>query len=259
MDNRMKNEKKSLQRVAEASDSHHTQKNEKLTQKQNATSGNRPPTLREKLLKRKHGRVHPAAVDDYLPIDRMMISKTNQKDAYGPLTDNSTYSDYAWAFLRRNRFYQQLLDKSLTKHDIQYWGYRSSKATNHHLGLVDAKPYKELPGTGTKIRWWGIHSFLDQLEARAIHGKDTVEIEWPATQVALIFDIDPVFGDGTTAINLQIELAKRHLHNSVGTKLPILKKPRRPDKWLLRAQLRVADLLSSPTKICIAKQVRQRK
>lgn len=204
---------------------------------------------RAKMLKKKYGGLHPMDVANYLPEFPLLIPKPNEEDRYGTLTDESPYSEYAWAFLRRNRFYQRLVDKVSPNLTLEKWEYADGSEKASPIGLVHQKHYKERFADGTRVEWWGIHTFKGPIRM-AVRGPQIMEsfkLDWPKTQVLLIFDVGSLLGDNTTAIDLQIDLAKVHLRErakAAGISFP--EKIRSPDKKLLRAQLRVADLLSSP-------------
>lgn len=66
---------------------------------------------RKHVAKKKHRGLHPPLVAEYLPKKKWLkIPSPNNENVYWGLTDQSSYTEYAWAFLRRNRFYQQLCD-----------------------------------------------------------------------------------------------------------------------------------------------------
>lgn len=219
-------------------------------------------TTRDQVLEKQHGGVHPKRVDDYVPKFPIDIPAANNEKAYGVLTDSSTYSEYAWAFLKRNRFYQSIVDKrKITDLEIEHWGYFSNEQPLYPYALIKVKPYtEEHDGVGTKVEWCGIHSFLGQLRPLKQPGpkmaRKVIEIEFPKHQVGLIFDIGPTLGDNTTSIDQQIAMARIHLHElAEAEKFSVhrIRKSRKPDKTTLRDQLRVADLLSSPSLISVPK------
>jgi hypothetical protein len=233
-----------------------------------AMSKKKTLTTRDQVLKKQYGGVHPERVDDYIPTFPIDIPATNNEKAYGLLTDSSTYSEYAWAFLKRNRFYQSIIDKRRIEGlAIEHWGYFSNEQPLYPYALIEVKPYKEEHGgvgteehdaIGTKVEWCGIHGFLGQLrplkQPRPRMAPKVMEIEFPKHQVGLIFDIGPTLGDNTTGIDQQIAMARIHLHELAEAEkfsVPRRRKNRKPDKTTLRDQLRVADLLSSPSSISV--------
>lgn len=204
---------------------------------------------RKALLKKKHGGVHPETVADYSPVYRVEIPPENTRDSYGALTDESTYSEYAWEFLRRNRFYQRLIDKGLPDLTVENWEYATNTECSPPVGIVYLKPYREGYATGTPVEWTGIHTFADQLK-RAVpttRASKIVDVAWPRSQVALTFDIGLLLGERTTAIESQIAMARAHLYQlAEAAGISPSTRIRSVDKKVLRAQLRVADLLSTP-------------
>lgn len=204
---------------------------------------------RAEILKKKYGGLHPVSVATYLPEFPLFIPTPNDEEKYGTLSDESPYSEYAWAFLRRNRFYQRLVDKGLPNLTKENWEYADGPKNATPIGLVHEKHYKERFTDGTRVEWWGIHTFEGpvKMATRGPQMSQPFKLVWPKSQVALIFDVGPLLGDNTTAIDLQIDMAKVHLRElakAAGISFP--EKSRSPDRKLLRAQLRVADLLSSP-------------
>lgn len=208
-------------------------------------------SAREMFLKRKHGSVHPDVVADFIPQGRVNIPKLNTADAYGRLTNASSYSEYAWEFLRRNRFYQSFIDEH-EKHIFRFedWGYICSPGGKPSFGIKRIKSYREGFRSHASVQWDGIHTFANQLKTVRPRRQGWLDIEYPSTQVAFIFDINALFGKGTTAIDIQIAMAKKHLHAlTVAAGIRISPLGNDPKKPLLRAQLRLADLLSHPKKL----------
>ena len=203
---------------------------------------------RQALLKKKFGDVHPGDVADYVPKFPPVLQSGSERE-YGLLTDASSYSEYAWAFLRRNRFYQRLIDRAKPNITVENWEYANDLEDQPPIGLINQKPYKEAFAVGVPVEWWGIHSFQEQLRPK-IDGPQYQEMratDWPMTQVSLTFDIGPMLGPTTAALDAQICIAKAYLQalaKSKNVSFPGKLKP--PDKSLFRAQLRVADLLSAP-------------
>jgi hypothetical protein len=226
-----------------------------------------PSTKRKNRVTKRHRGVHPPDVArPKLPVP---ISEDNSESSYWGLTDESSYAEYAWAFLRRNRYYQHLCDKRQPKIPLSIWGYRSSPDREWGYGLTRLKHYSTAYADGTP-QWDGIHPFVQQLgllrvQQRARPGAG-LSVDHPNDQVAIVFDLGPLLGRGTTVIDIQLELARAHLHaltlayspDEVGeADRESGVRPRgvtRPTKKLLRAHLRVADLLSSPERLAIAKE-----
>jgi hypothetical protein len=188
----------------------------------------------------------------------LVIPKENTHKQYGTLTNESSYSAYAWAFVRRNRFYQTLVDKSLPEFRLNDWGYRRAPDEEANFGLLRLKNYKEKFTDGVPVEWIGIHDFFNDIRKQRPSAKhSTNKLEYPTSQVAINFDIGPIHGPGTPAIDIQIKLAKKILDDlakrygfSDG------KRVNAPSKSLLRALLRIADLLSNPVDPSVAKELR---
>ena len=104
-----------------------------------------------KELKSPHSKFHPVQVADFQPDKSVCQKRSFTKNKYGNLNDQSTYAEYAWEFLRRNKFYQALIDTGTDNRAPHYplpsWGYRQSDASEqnseweYHCGLW-REPYK---------------------------------------------------------------------------------------------------------------------
>lgn len=204
--------------------------------------------------KRRHGKVHSEEVDSYIPVHPAVIPMPNNKDEYGTLTDDSLYSEYAWAFLRRNRYYQRFIDHKSSDESMGDWGYLGCADRTPSFGLVSKKPYHEKFADGIAVKWQGLHDFYPQGMRRSgpIQSRLT-ELDWPKSQIAVIFDIGPLLGENATAIDQQISLARIYLREiAKQSGFSSFERVRAPSKALLRAQLRIADLLSAPKDVSIA-------
>ena len=205
--------------------------------------------------KKPHRGIHPPEVARLRPGIPMGIPATNNAAAYGQLTDDSPYREYAWAFLRRNRYYQQLFDRKVS-FPVAQWGYKPSPDHDFGYGLDKKKPYSEAFLEASEPEWTGIHTFerrLNELAALRAHaGASTELVEYPRQQVAVVFDLAPLLGAGSSALNIQIDRARDYLQKLRPTQGISTKRAKAPSKQLLRAQLRVADLLSSPLTLAVA-------
>lgn len=239
-----------------------------LNPKQNSASA-RTLQLSNKILQKKRSGVHPNDVSHLRNIPPLVIPKPNDEKSYGTLSDASKYSEYAWAFLRRNRFYQALIDKTTPALDQNAWGYRREPEANAGFGLVKEKDYREAYATGKPVEWQAIHDFRQRMQ-RVYRPTDstTTRLEYPRSQIEIIFDFGPVMGPGTPAIEIQIALAQEKLKElakkfatELEKKTGISTEQRKnaPKKQMLRAQLRIADLLSEPKALVMAKESRVHK
>ncbi len=230
-----------------------------MSRKKIAPTDAAPISARDRFLAKPFGGLHPEVVANYTPVRAVKIPRKNTADEYGGLTDSSTYSEYAWAFLRRNRFYQRFIDED-EKHIFTFsdWGYLSYPEAKPSFGLDVIKPYYDPFNWTPKVRWNGIHTFADRLSDVYPRHQGLLDIDQPGTQVAVVFDIDALLGTNTTALEHQIKMAEKRLwalSEAAGIRRKALGKD--PDKHLLRAQLRVADLISNPAEIRSAQSSKQ--
>lgn len=212
------------------------------------------PAKREK---KPHRGIHPPEVAQYRPLKSLSIPTPNDATAYGTLTDESLYSEYAWAFLRRNRYYQQLIDRNTT-FPLTHWGYRPSPDHDFGHGLDREKNYFEPFAKGTSPQWHGIYSFehhlIELTSLRRNRNASMREIEYPSQQVAVVFDLAPLLGEGSSVLGIQLDRARALLQKMRPGQGISTKRAKGPSKQLLRSQLRIADLLSSPEELAIARE-----
>ena len=210
------------------------------------------------------GELHPQAVKDFYPKKAFKPSSLYTKDSYDGLSDSSPYSHYAWAFLRRNRFYQSSVDQyDANKRQGKYLGYPGTDqwafpVTDEYfsIGLINAtkdgvlrkrKPYWENYEEGTAVEWEGIHSFCNEHFYGVVQDrvpKRPVTHDYDPSHVWVCFDLKPFFGEGTTSLAHQIELAKQMLQLRAAKEALKYEWRQGPHKDVLRRLLYVADLLS---------------
>lgn len=215
---------------------------------------------------RTPGNVHPPAVAEFQPKEKIKAPGVKSAKAYGTLNDGSSYSEYAWEFLKRNRFYQAMVDKRTPAFDLAQWGYRPTPAHEVGFGLKHVKPYTESHADAIPD-WAPIAAWTERLQHTIDHFKNhQPQIEYPGEQVAVVFDLAPICGPGTIALQTQAALAVKFLerlvneraHISTKVKAPAPARPasessteplaepkNRPSKRLLRSYLMIADLLTS--------------
>ena len=203
------------------------------------------------------GGIHPLMVANLLPKEKLKAPGIGTAKAYGTLTDGSSYSEYAWEFLRRNRFYQAMVDKRMPAFDLAEWGYRPSPAHEVGFGLKHVKPYTESYENSVP-HWTPITAWTDRMQHTLDHFKHhRPQIEYPGAQVAVVFDLEPVFGPGTVALQTQAEIAVKYLERLLAARANAQSGPPtggeasieptyKPRPALLRGYLRLADVLSSP-------------
>ncbi len=203
------------------------------------------------------GSVHPPMVADLRPKEKLKVPSLSTAKAYGALTDDSSYSEYAWEFLRRNRFYQAMVDKRSPAFDLAEWGYRPSPAHEVGFGLKHVKPYTQSHADAVP-HWAPIAEWTDRMQHTIDHLKHhQPQIEYPGSQVAVVFDLAPAFGPGTVALQTQADLAVKYLEQLLAARANAQPAPPddskastepiyKPKPALLRGYLRLADMLSSP-------------
>ncbi|APW42030.1 hypothetical protein [Rhodoferax saidenbachensis] len=206
---------------------------------------------------REVGRIHPTVVEHFEPQTKLGAPKPGNAKEYADLNDDSTYSMYAWEFLRRNRFYQAMVDDLCPSFDLAQWGYRPTPAHEPSFGLTHVKHYSESHEESLP-HWAPIMMMAGRMQHTITHFKHHQSpIEYPGAQVAVVFDLAPVFGPGTVALQTQADFAVKYLERLLSTGNlsqafhasddETVKEPtNRPNRQLLRGYLRLADVLSNP-------------
>ena len=193
-------------------------------------------------LTRARGDVHPEQMAEFVPVHLFKPKYDDNPVSYDSLTDVSSYSDYAWAFLRRNRFYQNKFDqnkKFRMFQDIRLWGYTPpSEYAEPYWGLMsdkegNTKPYWENHGAGDKVLWEAIHGFYYFFSDRNGIERNIIEkykiprvipcetapgMSFGVTernQRAFVFDADAMLGPGSTTIDIQLSIARAILLNDI--------------------------------------------
>jgi hypothetical protein len=169
-------------------------------------------------LVRPHAGFHPEQVEHYQPDLGMSSQRKLTAAKYDGLTDNSTYAMYAWAFLRRNKFYQALVDKRSDKlFPLPMWGYRQSDNTHngstweYHCGLCTVEPHKLKPycedyAEGVPLLWFPLE-YLRQSMCGEI-GRKT-ELEDPTTQLQITLDLGHKFAPDVAGLQMQLAIARQ--------------------------------------------------
>jgi hypothetical protein len=175
-------------------------------------------------LKREDGAsFHPKIVENYRSKVVIPTPKNIAKTKYGHLTDKSTYAEYAWEFLRRNKFYQGMIDSWDDKNEyknnpcpIEQWGYQQTPEWEPHCGLwpretIEGKrlPYKHYSSNyDAGLAWYPIEYIKLTMSGRI---GITKPLEDNKTQMHLAFDLGHVFGPNSAGLRKQIDLAYAEL------------------------------------------------
>lgn len=160
------------------------------------------------------------------------------------LTAKDSYHEFAWEFLRRNRFYQALVDKHKKAVPESQWGYAWHATVPRTHGLVRLKPYWEAYDEGNPPAWIGLDSFAERLPMHADMASKSVSFNLEAGQVAVVFDLAGLIS-GQSPWDIQAwalrerlqELCQRHFQTDVVSGKPSHKK-------VLLRRLKMFDLLS---------------
>ena len=216
---------------------------------------------------------HPDDMSEFTPHKRFCVPPHDLQItlAYGHLTDKTPFAEYAWEFLRRNRYYQQRIDGTGKLPDVAQWGYSPSPSEPAGIPLRREKPYYELYSEGTPPIWTAVERLQARFHDNVKHcttpnHKSRITFELDHDQVALAFDTAEFFGTGQLALEQQAELALKYLREYVTARLvkwkgmdrqgeyepPGARSQNRPNRAVLRSFLAAAD--SIPGKKAIDKQ-----
>jgi hypothetical protein len=225
--------------------------------------------------------IHPDGVQHYQPKEDLDIPSQGDSKRYGTLTDETSYSEYAWEFLRRNRFYQAMIDEARPSFNIEDWGYRASPSHEASCGII--RPFKHYSDgyAETTIRsktdaqdgdeendtnvdedlrlrdislnypkWEPGLLIEDRLKStlRSRQFSDSHN-EYPGLQVPFFFDITQTFGPGSIGLKVQADKAVETIEKYLTTKGLQPGLMYQPSKEKLRRFLRLADLLTYPQKM----------
>nr|WP_315218853.1 hypothetical protein [uncultured Duganella sp.] len=210
---------------------------------------------------RPRGAFHPTLVKSAYPAHRFWPEEPGDENFYGTLSDSSHYREYAWEFLRRNRFFQQQHDCRVDDRPPplleNQWGFQfhaewepsSGLEVNTHYSQPYIYPSEAHSGSQSFlcVRWSFLQHFKDQFRYLAASSPELTSRKLEDGQVTVVFDLLSFAGRSHT-INQQIEIARAELQR-LASKMEATSKERRnseqPYKSNLRNLLRIADLYSS--------------
>lgn len=191
---------------------------------------------------------HPRGMAHYTP--KYTIEKGElfgDLDCYGHLDDSSPYAEYAWEFLRRNSFYQRMIDDNAPQ-DIHVWGYQPTPGHEPHFGVCRTVSYRNR--YSDSIRWEPIEQsrLLIQEAIRKTAGigpADVPIIEVKGPQAAVVIDLSEQFGPDCIGLDRQLAIVNVELERWMKKK-HIREQHSKPSKSMLRMYLQVSDALTQP-------------
>ncbi|TXG98342.1 MAG: hypothetical protein E6R08_04960 [Nevskiaceae bacterium] len=141
-----------------------------------------PPIDRIVPARRPRGAVHPRGTN------RWALPETKRLSSNAVNTDSS-HHEFAWEFLRRNRFYQAMFDGRPDHLPVTHWGYQWHTAIPRTHGLVRLKPYWETYSEGDPPAWLGLDDFAERLPTSALLEAKTEIVSLRPGQVLAVLDI----------------------------------------------------------------------
>jgi Family of unknown function (DUF6499) len=127
------------------------------------------------------------------------------------LDEESSHHEFAWEFLRRNRFYQALVDEAEDALPETVWGYRWTAQAARTHGLTRLKPYWESYSEGNPPAWQGLDSFAQRLPSTVSQEPSQITLNLQAGQVAIVFDVGGIL-NGQSAWDIQTWAARERLN-----------------------------------------------
>ena len=196
------------------------------------------------------------------PLSSKPFTKPRRQLHSAELNQKSSYHEFAWECLRRNRFYQALVDQRSNAVPDAEWGYRWHASAPRVHGLVRLKPYWETYNEGDPPAWVGLDSFAERLPALADMAPRNVSLNLQPGQVAVVIDVAGLI-DGQSPWDIQLWALRERLQEISQQQLqvdPISGKP--PHRKVLLRRLKMFDLLSEGMpldKAALELKYRQRK
>ncbi len=178
------------------------------------------------------------------PLSSKPFTKPKRKLHKVELSVQSSYHEFAWEFLRRNRFYQALVDQRSNAVSDAEWGYRWQTSAPRVHGLVRIKPYWETYNEGDPPAWIGLDSFAERLPNSVDMAPKNVCLNLQAGQVAVVLDLAGLI-DGQSPWDIQLWALRERLQEISQDQLQVVPVSGKPHhrKVLLR-RLKMFDLLS---------------
>jgi hypothetical protein len=212
-----------------------------------------------------HGSLHPLEVANVFPTHQIRPKSLGNEKRYGHLTNESSYHEYAWEFLRRNRFFQLMQDarddeqkQSLAENypeelwapKLEYWEKSGvGLATHHHYSwpYKHTVPLKDGTLDEQTVTWALIEYFGEQFHRlHNAHSTLSPLPEIDLTRIPIMFDLTSIAGN-ELALKRQLELVDQELRKLVEDYYQVEareRRPKDPPKELLRNYLKIVDLFS---------------
>ena len=178
------------------------------------------------------------------PLSSKPFTKPKRQLRRVELRVQSSYSEFAWECLRRNRFYQAVVDQRSNAIPDAEWGYRWHSSALRAHGLVRLKPYWESYHEGDPPAWVGLDDFAERLPVLADMASRNVSLKLQPGQVAVVIDLAGLI-DGQSPWDIQIWALRERLQEISVKQLkvdPVSGKP--PHRKVLLRRLKMFDLLS---------------
>ncbi len=125
-------------------------------------------------------------------------------------TEDTPLVVYAWEFLRRNRFYQAIVDKRKDALPTSQWGFKSHPLEPNTHGLTKLKPYWEDYDQREPPKWIGLDSFAERTMVSICDEPQEVTLKLMPGQVAVVFDTYGVL-NGRSPIEIQTNAVSFYL------------------------------------------------
>ncbi|WP_374660968.1 transcriptional regulator domain-containing protein [Inhella sp.] len=201
------------------------------------------------MIDKENGRIHPSFLDDFHPQPFAGDGNSYGKSLYKGLHDDSSYAEYAWEFLRRNKCYQHSFDNPNSPIlDINHWGFKSPSLSEATCGLITPKPYIERYGTGNRSEWAVLVDFRESLwghwPPRSLTHLDQTSKPFNHSAAILKISLEHEFGENIDPISWQLaEIARRAREAQVAKNQQLVEVA--ACKSHLRKLLRLSDIEST--------------
>lgn len=147
--------------------------------------------------------IHPESTMMFSESKRELVTST-------PPTERAPVAVFAWEFLRRNRFYQAIVDKREKAIPVTDWGFRGHPHQPKTHGLTTLKPYWEDYDQGFPPNWIGLDTFAQRTDIEISDETKDITIQLSPGQVAIVFDTYGLL-NGRSPVGIQSDTAAYYL------------------------------------------------